>query len=257
VVVSNLFDVTLVEEELRSTLSRTGRDLFLAITGSHPFTISILLTELQEKLNSVGSLALYLFKFLCLDSWYPTEEDLQCLSYWLMYTPASSLENNLARIILSKMNWGFTADKKSLALPRAIHERIALLIVDVSLKLNSKLGQGNLISEGVKQVTSVVYAPSPEQVLLKWSWSMLNQLHLHQMDQADDEVRALLANQSLVLRGIGDPFVTPSLEPLKNGLSAKNPLAIFTALLMSSWGHSVPEVKVKLVWEQEKYANKV
>lgn len=88
---------------------------------------------------------------------------------------------------------------------------------------------------------------------------MLNQLHLHQMDQTDDEVRALLANQSLVLRGIGDPFVTPSLEPLKNGLSAKNPLAIFTALLMSSWGHSVPEVRLN--WfgnrKQEKYTNKV
>ena len=42
--------------------------------------------------------------------------------------------------------------------------QIALTVLEAHLKVSREMSQRSLLTEGVKQVTSVMYAPSPEQV---------------------------------------------------------------------------------------------
>lgn len=52
-------------------------------------------------------LSLYLFTELKIDKWVPQEEDIKILSVWLHQHPLTSTENQLARVILTHLNWGF------------------------------------------------------------------------------------------------------------------------------------------------------
>lgn len=43
--------------------------------------------------------------------------------------------------------------------------QVALTVLEAHLKVSREMRQGSLLTEGVKQVTSVMYAPSAEQVI--------------------------------------------------------------------------------------------
>ena len=80
---------------------------------------------LQEKLSSVGGMSLYLFRALPLELWEPSDDDITCMSHWLLFTPVPSVENQLARVIITKLNWNDSKPGKTLALPRQFHQRVS------------------------------------------------------------------------------------------------------------------------------------
>ncbi|XP_069970328.1 ectopic P granules protein 5 homolog isoform X2 [Penaeus vannamei] len=246
VIVNNIFEATFVNEGTREALSRIGRDLLSSVASNHPISVSYLLTTTQEKISSVGNMALYLFRALPLELWEPSADDITCVSHWLLFTPVASIENQLARIVLSKLNWGENAYGIQLFLPPELHRRVALTVLEAHLKVSREMRQGSLLTEGVKQVTSVMYAPSVEQVFCDWSWEILTCLRLHQLDQPEPWVHAVIASPALMLKDIPDPTNSAitqgsSLNAVKRGLMDKQPLALFSALLLTSWGHSIPE----------------
>lgn len=75
-------------------------------------------------------MALYLFRALPLELWEPNNDDVTCVSHWLLFMPASSVENQLARIILSKLNWGENEAQTELALPQELHQKARLFLVE-------------------------------------------------------------------------------------------------------------------------------
>ncbi|XP_063611379.1 ectopic P granules protein 5 homolog [Penaeus indicus] len=246
VIVNNIFEATFVNEGTREALSRIGRDLLSSVASNHPISVSYLLTTTQEKISSVGNMALYLFRALPLELWEPSPDDITCVSHWLLFTPVASVENQLARIVLSKLNWGENTFGMQLFLPLELHRRVALTVLEAHLKVSREMRQGSLLTEGVKQVTSVMYAPSAEQVFCDWSWEILTCLRLHQLDQPEPWVHAVIASPALMLKDIPDPTNSAiaqgsSLNAVKRGLMDKQPLALFSALLLTSWGHSIPE----------------
>jgi hypothetical protein len=105
-----------------------------------------------------SQLSLYLFKELPLQLWKPTEQDLSIISYWLLEFPLSSIENQLARQILSQLNWGCEGPGLYggvLSLPLELHHRVAVLVVEAALRFIPEAvstGGAGLITESVKQV---------------------------------------------------------------------------------------------------------
>ncbi|KAK7082716.1 hypothetical protein SK128_026803 [Halocaridina rubra] len=246
VLVNNIFEATFVNEGTREMLSRIGRDLLSAVAASHPFAMSYILTMTQEKLSSIGSMALYLFRALPLQLWEPCEDDITCISHWLLFTPVPGVENQLSRVILTKLNWGEKMPGAELALPRKLHVRIALTVLEAHLKVSREMRQRSLLTEGVKQVTSVMYAPCPEQVFLDWSWDILTCLRLHKLDQTYLQVKSLLASPASILSDIPDPTSAAikqgsTMNAVKRGLMDRQSLALYSALLLTTWGHSLPE----------------
>lgn len=77
----------------------------------------------------LGNMALYLFRALPMEMWRPTEEDVTCVSHWLLFMPAASVENQLARVVLSKLNWGENEAKTKLVLPQELHQKVGNLYV--------------------------------------------------------------------------------------------------------------------------------
>lgn len=103
-------------------------------------------------------LSLYLFKELPLQLWKPIEQDLSIISHWLLECPISSIENQLARQILTNLNWGCEGRGPHggiLSLPLELHQRVAILVVEAALRFTpdtvSAAGAG-MITESVKQV---------------------------------------------------------------------------------------------------------
>jgi hypothetical protein len=93
-----------------------------------------------------------------LQLWKPTEQDLSIISHWLFECPLSSIENQLARQILSELNWGCEGPGPHggvLCLPLELHQRVAILVVEAALRFTPETvgtaGAG-MITEGVKQV---------------------------------------------------------------------------------------------------------
>lgn len=72
----------------------------------------------------LGSMALYLFRALPIKVWQPSEDDVACTSHWLLFMPPASVENQLARIILSKLNWGENEAKTKLFLSQELHRKV-------------------------------------------------------------------------------------------------------------------------------------
>jgi hypothetical protein len=93
-----------------------------------------------------------------LQLWKPTEQDISIISHWLLEFPLSSIENQLARQILSELNWGCEGPGPhggALSLPLELHQRVAILVVEAALHFTPDTvgtpGAG-LITESVKQV---------------------------------------------------------------------------------------------------------
>lgn len=53
---------------------------------------------------------------------------------------------------------------KSLKSNQCLYVQVALTVLEAHIKICRDMYSGSLLTEGVKQVTSVVYSPSPEQV---------------------------------------------------------------------------------------------
>lgn len=90
--------------------------------------------------------------------WKPTDQDLSIISNWLLECPLNSTENQLARQILSELNWGCEGPGPhggALSLPLELHQCVAVLVVEAALRFTPETigapGAG-VITESVKQV---------------------------------------------------------------------------------------------------------
>ncbi len=52
-------------------------------------------------------MCLYLYKELPLHLWKPSERDITLLRRWLLHTELGCTSNQLARLIVQGMNWGY------------------------------------------------------------------------------------------------------------------------------------------------------
>lgn len=133
-------------------------------------------------------MALYLCKELPLSLWQPTHEEICVVGAWLLQHPLAAVENRLACVILEGLNWGYTQviinvltdqfellqcchqftsedvlyllQDGSLALPSSLHSEVALLVAEAYQKYLTDKPYSGLISEGLKQVPSTLFAPS-------------------------------------------------------------------------------------------------
>jgi len=68
----------------------------------------------------------FLFRGLPLHQWQPTDVDIEILRRWLISSELKSVENQLARMIIERMNWGLAASVSTAFVARL------LLYIDVT-----------------------------------------------------------------------------------------------------------------------------
>lgn len=144
----------------QESCSKCAAILLNNITSRYPALISHILQEIKESIEQ-AELILYLFRELPLHLWRITESDLNVLSVWLLQRNFTSVENHLARLILSNLNWGFDG-AGVMFLGADLHVRAALLVAETV----SKCGSG----------------------LNEWAWRLVYRLKLHVTDRGVTDV---------------------------------------------------------------------
>ncbi|XP_033214682.1 ectopic P granules protein 5 homolog isoform X2 [Belonocnema kinseyi] len=237
----DLFQIGFLSKKTQDTCSKDARSLLSNLTSKYPSLLSDILLKLRDNFVAVGKLSLYLFTELRIEKWIPQSEDMNVLSVWLHQYPLSSTESHLARLVLSHLNWGFD-NNDSLHLPISFHRRVALLVVELSMKyILETPGQSvSLLAEGVKTFSSMVRPQSNEHAFSLWTWEMISRLRLHQLDQADTVSQCSIVNPGEAFSHVPDLDSDATLESLVLALREKQPIACFVALRMTLWGHSVP-----------------
>lgn len=194
---------------------------------------------LKDNFRSVDKYGTYLFKSLPLDQWKPSLEIFEIAAAWLSNFSFDTPESAMARTIFSRLNWNFDKHTGELFLSHDIQIRMACLIVDVSSKhVPETIGMSG-ISESVRQVSNLVKGQSPHQQFITWCWNMVSVLRLHSFDQNTDFVRRTIRNPVDALRLVSEIERLPSIA---QGVTDKRPIAVYLSILVTMWGHSVPQI---------------
>ncbi|KZC09301.1 Ectopic P granules protein 5 like protein, partial [Dufourea novaeangliae] len=237
----DLFQIGFLSEKTQDSCSKDARSLLSNLTYKYPSLLSDILHKLKDNFESAGKLSLYLFTELKIDKWNPQEQDIMILSTWLHQHSLTSTENYLARLILCQLNWGFD-ENGSLYLPIELHRRIALLIVELTMKYvpDCPTESASLLVESVKQVSLMIRPQSAEQIFALWAWEIVSKLRLHQFDQNDEICQYTVMNPTDAFAHIPDMDSDSYLEILMIGTRENQPIACYVATVMTLWGHSVP-----------------
>lgn len=234
----DLFRIGFMNAITKENCYKIVRDLLVNITTKHNELISTLLHILKENFKIVDKYGMYLFKSLPLEKWQPSMDIFETAASWLLNCNYETSESAMARTILSRLNWGFNKNNE-LFLPHDIHLRMASLIVEVSSKhVPETIGSAG-ITESVRQVSNLVKGQTPRQQFITWCWSMVSVLRLHCFDQNSDFVKRIVRNPAEALRLISEIERLPSIY---QGVTDSRPIAIYLSVLVSLWGHSVPQI---------------
>ncbi|XP_021501163.1 ectopic P granules protein 5 homolog isoform X1 [Meriones unguiculatus] len=238
IIVLEIYEVSYVTLSTRETFSKVGRELLGAITAVHPEIISVLLDRVQETIDQVGMVSLYLFKELPLYLWQPSACEIAVIRDWLLNYSLTAVKNKLACVILEGLNWGFT-EQGTLHLDQAFHTEVALLVLEAYQKYLAQKPYAGLISESMKQVSylaSIVrYGETPETSFNQWAWNLILRLKLHKNDFGKQQNCPVVPFSSTVPDMTESPMFHPLLKAVKSGM----PIGCYLALAMTAVGHSI------------------
>ncbi|XP_042766523.1 ectopic P granules protein 5 homolog isoform X1 [Panthera leo] len=238
IIVLEIYEVSYVTLSTRETFSKVGRELLGAITAVHPEIISVLLDRVQDTIDQVGMVSLYLFKELPLYLWRPSASEIAVIRDWLLNYNLTMVKNKLACVILEGLNWGF-GEQGTLHLDQAVHAEVALMILEAYQKYLAQKPYAGLLSESMKQVSylaSIVrYGETPETSFNQWAWNLILRLKLHKNDYGIQQNCPTVPFSSTV----PDMTESPTFHPLLKAVKAGMPIGCYLALAMTALGHSI------------------
>ncbi|XP_022106571.1 ectopic P granules protein 5 homolog isoform X2 [Acanthaster planci] len=232
-VVDEIYELSYLRTHTREFCSKIGRELLSAIATTHPFVISTLLRQVQGSAKEVGMMALYLFRGLPFYLWHPSNDDITIMKEWLLGYEASKTENQLARLVLSKMNWGYNEQEDALFLNLSLHRNTAVLVVEAYLQvLTAK-------SPGASRLGTGPFS-SQEQAFDVWAWDLVPKLRLHKHHQPRPVL--LAPSDGAMDDGFGvlpNPSTNTKLYPLQKALQTNVAVGCFVNVAMTKTGHSI------------------
>ncbi|XP_066931719.1 ectopic P granules protein 5 homolog [Clytia hemisphaerica] len=199
-----IIEIAFLNRSLKTLYSKNGKDFLDTICTKHSFVVTSLLKYVDQEIEHMRDVMVYIFQLLPLSHWCPTIHDLEKIRTWLLHKAVTSEENQTARILLSNLNYQLTEMEDKLFLPRCYHHLIAIMIVEgygVSFpdypggiqKLGNK--DAGFISQvskyAVSSFTKLMQSKTHAEYLA-WGWDVLLKLKLH-----ESEVTGLDLEQNL------------------------------------------------------------
>lgn len=126
-VCSDLLQVGFICEGTRDNLAKSTRILLAELSLHHTFLLSDILYKVAEYIDQLNDLAVYLFEELPLSVWKINPTELSTISRLLINDDVDR-RGKLARMIISRLNWGFNSDG-TLFLAHEIHKEVAILVL--------------------------------------------------------------------------------------------------------------------------------
>ncbi|XP_035829150.1 ectopic P granules protein 5 homolog isoform X2 [Aplysia californica] len=230
-----VFEIAYICNHTREFCSKVGRELLSGIIQTHPTALSFLLARVKDVLAKLGKMSLYLFSELPVSIWQPSDPDILILRQWLLNFDLLSSENQLARVILGKINWDVFEQTGRLVVDVRLHRQMALLLVEAYTRFIADKKAGFFIMEGMRQMAFYMSSSlTAEQSFNNWVWDLAIRLKLHQHSVLLHAMGVVDLNFQPPNLG-GDAWLLPVLK----GTSNKTPIACFVALTMTNIGHDI------------------
>ncbi|XP_058811309.1 ectopic P granules protein 5 homolog [Topomyia yanbarensis] len=232
----NLVDIGYLNEYTKDFCYKAVKDLLINIVSKYPSLVSNLLRWLKQEIGAADQSATYIFKSLPLDRWRPQWADFELLATWILNYSFCSIQSSTARVILIHLNYNFDQNNE-LFLPHDIHVRIACLVTEVYIK---HVPETLCSYQGLSaSVSSLVPGKGAQNQFLAWCWNMVGLLRLHCMDQSPAAINEMIKNPALIQRHV---LELENAQQIYQGVTENRPLAVYLAILISQWGHSVPQI---------------
>lgn len=268
-----VYKVSFIASQTRELCSKTGKHLLGTISSTHPFVITALLDSISATIETIGKACVYLFSGLSVHLWYPSYKSMDCIKSWLLKADLSSPEHQLARYIISNLNWGHVGEpgeSDRLFLHQCWHRALAASLVEVSaLRLPNM--PGGIAHEAfkedtglLKQMTLVAAAsynrmmqPNYEQQLYDWLWEVMLTLRLHpgdlpvpvmqftqqapqgeELQGGEEESPGFSSLVKSLSKGTLDLAFENALTSMTHAIKAGGQLACYAAIAMTSIGTS-------------------
>ncbi|RWS25873.1 ectopic P granules protein 5-like protein, partial [Leptotrombidium deliense] len=226
----------------------TCTELFAELALQHPFLISALVFKIRDS-NCFNEQCIDLFEKIPLYLWKTDESVLHLLGDWLAKSAFNTIFNRLSRLIICKMNWGYSDDKSELFLSIKFHRLMAILLYEAMYEQIK-------VSEGLESCNCPVYSGFDAQSFIScakletrkgfvefcWRTALTLKLYLHdQPNWRKIPFREFENSESVEFGFYPLPNINTDCELLSifKGLEAQNPYAIYFTLVMTETGHSV------------------
>lgn len=244
VVVTEIFEITYINKQLRTTFSKEGRDLLSALAMKHLTVVSILLDKIDDHMMDLGNMACFLMQAMPLALWVPEREDLDIISHFLLYYPLSSSQSQLARLIIQSLNYGFekgTESECKMHLEVSTHQQIGLLLLEAYQKHYVPYESSGYVYRQIRTITDFAMATKESSTptgFANWMWEVLFRLRLHVFDQGSHSLAL-----ELVIASSAPVSVAPRvqecdwLHPLIQANKELQPPSLYLTLLLSTVGH--------------------
>lgn len=234
-----ILQIGFINENTREMCYKAARDVLVDLTQKYPNLFSVIMLDTKKYIQQNENI-LYLYKFLPLNKWQPSMKCYDTMADWLLHYDITSIESQLSRFIIGRLNWNGYADiqQQTPFLEHSIHVRMACVINEALTKHAPEVIGVSGISENVLQITNHVdFSQSSQEQFSSWCWSIISRLHLHLMDQSATQIKQTLQNPAQNMAAV------PSLElitSIHQDVLEHRPLATYLALLISWHGHSIP-----------------
>ncbi|XP_041457856.1 ectopic P granules protein 5 homolog isoform X2 [Lytechinus variegatus] len=254
-ITNEVYELAYVNKYTRDSCSKVGRELLASVALTHPFIITNIFSLIQSSMDVIGSMSVYLCSELPVHLWKPSVSDMSLLRGWILDHSPDSTKNQLARLILSKLDWGYTEQEDELVLDISLHRKVAILVMEAFTKHIAEKSQGAFIASTISWGISVVLGDVVN--LDVWCWDLLNKLRLHSQDQPTSILSASGGYHSKTSEARGTSLSSerdfappdlngdPTLYPVNKALSSKIPLACYIAVAMTKAGHDLEEFLTK------------
>lgn len=243
-------------------MAKKCTELYAQLARIHPFFISALIHKIRSS-SPRNELIIEAVSEIPCESWTPKKEDLNVLIEWLVNTSINHFSNRLARVFLTKINWGCQREDKKLHMDLSYHRMMAIELFNAS-KMHVYADDGDdpfsvssfRAFDGVFALT-LAKSSNPKDFIL-WCWRLLLALKLHLFEQPyvpNEKLAAISSSNALTNPSANDAIVNairsvagfdpiPSLDsvalhPVAKGLAHGNPFSSFIVLTMTEQGHRV------------------
>ena len=251
-VTNEMFELSFIIPQKNDKMAKKCIDIFAEIARIHPKFLSALIKKIKESNPRNESIIECLESIPC-ESWKPSKDDMDILSFWLIHSPFNHFCNRLARVIVTKINWGYDRqDSKRLHLHWSYHRNMAVELYNAAkmhVYVDGSEDPFNTSSfSGFDGKATLTLAKSSKpKDLIEWSWRLLLSLKLHLFEQpcinsekaAASNTPCPEENESQVNEFINIPDVNvdTALLPISKGLLTQNPFAVYITLSMTETGH--------------------
>jgi len=235
----DIFEISLFKPLTNEHLINLATNIFSDLVLKHPFIVTSLLEHIDNT-KKINENCIKFFSRLTLSSWIPNDNMLKLINKWIYNQLLSSLLNQLARIVLSRLNYQKDKTEKRLFLNVDIQQRISLIIynsIDEHLNNNENLEFScSFVDCSYEQLIKLATTTSSKQ-FMEWSWRILLLLKLNPNDPLNK------LDQTIQIPNI---YTNNDYFLLRKGFDYRNLYSIYICLMMTDIGQKLDALESNL-----------